>query len=134
MRGDDAVVVGAVQRPLTGSAEHVVAARPRRTVAAADAEGEAKLTRETKYLLHSTLQVWATGGLLYINLLCSKWVQRLSDFTLRVQGRAQDPAPIRITLRPISLALRLCMKRIFRSANHAMTRLCKETWMQRLRV
>ena len=61
MRGDDAVVVGAVQRPLTGSAEHVVAARPRRTVAAADAEGEAKLTRETKYLLHSTLQVWATG-------------------------------------------------------------------------
>lgn len=72
MRGNDALVVGAVQRPVTGSAEHVVAARPRRAVAAADAEGEAKLTRETKYLLHSTLQVRVKKITTVYQTQCSK--------------------------------------------------------------
>lgn len=56
MREDDAFVVGALTRPVTGSSEFFVAARPRKVVAAADVEGEAVLSRETKYQLFSVLQ------------------------------------------------------------------------------
>lgn len=56
MRQEDAFVVGALMRPVTGSSEFLVAARPKKVVAAADVEGEATISRETKYHLYSTLQ------------------------------------------------------------------------------
>lgn len=67
-----AFVVGALARPLSGSAGAAAAARPAPRAAAADVEAETALTREAKYFLLSTVEVclWhqlATRSALAVN-------------------------------------------------------------------
>ncbi len=52
-----ALVVGALARPLSGSAGAAAAARPAPRAAAADVEAETALTREAKYFLLSIVEV-----------------------------------------------------------------------------